>query len=190
MKKFLFITLFFLGSCSFLGGYSPSSTFYMMNSQGLEAVSSKKISVGVAKVNVPDLLNKQQMVVYDKDSRKVNILEFERWGELLPDVLQNTVTNDLMAYLPDSYIKSVEYATDTLDYTVKIKINKLEAYKEDKVILSAWWQIENSKGKILARRQSTCEIAVKGEKMNDLVAAQNAAVNQLSLDIALQLDKL
>lgn len=185
MKKFLVaISVLFMGACSILGGYSQKSTFYMMNSSGLEKISGKKFNIGVGKVNVPDILNKPQLVVYDKDSHEVNILEFERWGEPLPYVLQGAITSDLMAYLPDSFVKSVEFTSENLDYVVRVKINKIEAYRNDKVVLSAWWHIENTKGKILARRQKTYEVKVKGENISDLVSAENEAVNLLSADIA------
>lgn len=189
MKKFVVILSAFLCACS-LGGYSKNSTFYMMNSDNLSAVSSRKISVGVSKIKVPDLLNKSQIVVYEKGSAKVEILEFERWGESLPYVLQNTVTNDMQQYLPHAFVKSVEYSSENLDYTVKIKINKIEAYPNDKVLLSAWWHIENVKGKILTRKQGIYEIAVNGEEIKDLVKAQNLAVHALSKDISLALSKI
>ena len=189
MKKITFILSLFLCACS-LGGYSKNSTFYMMDSNNLPEISQRKINVGISKVNVPDLLNKPQIVVYEKDSQKVEILEFERWGETLPYVLQNTVTNDLQWYLPQSFVKSVEFSSETLDYTVKIKINKLEAIKEDKVILSAWWHVEDKKGKILKRKQGTYEVKVTSNEIGDLVKAQNQAVHYLSKDIAEALSKI
>lgn len=189
MKKLSIFFALILGACS-LGGYSKNSTFYMMNSENLSAVSTRKLTVGVSKVKVPDVLNKPQMVVYDKDSQEIEIMEFERWGEPLPYVLQNTVTNDLQQYLPASFVKSVEYSSEALDYTVRIKINKIEAYKNDKVILSAWWNIENPHGKVLKRDQGVYETKVNGEEIADLVKAQNRAVHDLSRDIAQNLQKI
>ncbi len=189
MKKLSIFFALLLGACS-LGGYSKNSTFYMMNSDGLSSVSSKKINLGVDKVKVPDLLNRSQIVVYDSDSQELKIEEFERWGEPLPYVLQNTITNDLQAYLPQSFIKSVEFSSEALDYTLKVKVNKLEAYKEGKVILSVWWHIEDRKGNILQRDQAKYSAKVEGDEFSDLVKAQNLAVHNLSKDIAFALSKL
>ena len=189
MKRISFVLCLLLGACS-LGGYSKNSTFYMMNSEGLSPVSQRKMYVGIDKVRVPDLLNKPQIVIYDKDSHEVEIEEFERWGEPLPYVLQNTVTNDLQQYLPQSFVKSVEFASETLDYTVKLKINKIEAYEEDKVVLSAWWHVEDKKGKVLYRDQATYETKVDGDEIVDIVKAQNSAVHDLSRDIAEALSNL
>ena len=153
-------------------------------------MSDKKINIGVDRIKVPDLLNRSQIVVYDNNSQQLEIEEFERWGEPLPYVLQNTITNDLQQYLPNSFVKSIEFASETLDYTLKIKVNKLEAYEKDKVILSVWWHIEDKKGNILKRNQAKYSAKVAGDEFSDLVKAQNQAVHNLSKDIAFALLKL
>ena len=188
MKKVLAYSLLFLtAACCWR---SPDSAFYMMNSQGLETVSEKQLSVAVQTVNVPDLLDRPQMVTYDAESQKVNMLEFSRWGEALPAVLQNTVTNDLIAQLPKSFVKSARYDTETLPYNVKIEVNKIEAYRGDKVKLSVWWNVQDGNGNVLKRRQSTYETKVKDDTIAALVKAENAAVHQLSKDIAQTLSKM
>ncbi len=188
MKKFLILSaLFFISACCWR---SPNASFYMMDSQGLSKISDKQLSISVQTVNVPDLLDRPQLVVYNTNNQKVSMLEFSRWGEALPAVLQNTVTNDLIAYLPKSYIKSARYDTETLPYNVKIEINKIEAYRDDKVKLSVWWNISNVDGTILKRRQTAYETPVQGESIAELVKAENNAVHQLSQDIAQTLAKM
>lgn len=169
---------------------SPDSSFYMMNSQNLETVSEKQMSIAVQTVNVPELLDRPQIVTYDAQSQKINMLEFSRWGEALPAVLQNTVTNDLIAYLPKSFVKSARYDTETLPYNIKIEINKIEAYRGDKVKLSVWWNIQDSNGNVLKRRQSAYETKVKDNTIAELVKAENSAVHQMTKDIAQTLSKM
>lgn len=188
MKKFfIYCIVFFAAACCWR---SPNSAFYMMDSYGLEKISDKQLSVAVQTVNVPDLLDRPQMVTYDNKSQKINMLEFSRWGETLSSVLQSTVTNDLMVYLPKSYVKSARYDTETLPYNVKIEINKIEAYRGNKVKLSAWWSILNADNIVLKRRQSAYETVVNGETIAELVKAENAAVHQLSAEIAKTLSKM
>ena len=188
MKRlFLSIVIMFLAACSFR---SPNSEFYMMSSTGLAPVSQKRMSVAVAKVKVPDLLDRSQMVTYDSRNNQVNILEFNRWAEVLPDVLQTTVTNDLIAYLPQAYVKRTFFDNNGVNYNVNIEINKMQAYRGKKVILSAWWNIANASGRVLKRQQQTYETTVKGDSMADLVEAQSQAVHLMSKDIAQQLLKL
>ena len=105
-------------------------------------------------------------------------------------VLQNTVTNDLIAYLPKSFVKSARYDTETLPYNVKIEVNKIEAYRGDKVKLSVWWNIQDSNGNVLKRRQSTYETKVNGNTIAALVKAENLAVHQMTKDIAQTLSKM
>ena len=187
MKKLICLLILFLSACSWR---SPNSEFYMMNSHGLSPLSEKKMNITVAKIKVPDLLDRSQMVVYDADTNQVNILEFNRWGEVLPDVLQNTIVNDLIAYLPQSYVRRTYFDSSYAQYSINIEINNLQAYRGEKVILSAWWNIVDSKGKILLRKQGTYTTEVDGKSIQSLVDAQMQAVHALSQDIASNILKL
>ena len=187
MKKVIWTLVLLLGACSWR---SPNSEFYMMNSRGLTPISEKTMNIAVAKVIVPDLLDRSQMVVYDGKNGQVEILEFNRWGEVLPDVLQATVVNDLIMYLPKAYVQRTYFDSSSAPYNINIEINSLQAYKGEKVILSAWWQINNAQGKTLIRRQGLYEAPVDGRSIEALVNGQTTAVHQMSKDIAEQLLKL
>lgn len=187
MKKIsAFIMIMLLTACSWR---SPNSEFYVMNSGNLPAVSSKKISVSVAKVKVPDILDRSQIVVSDKDSNQVQILEFQRWGEVYPDVLQSTITNDLITYLPNAYVKRTYFDGENIMYNVNVEVNQLHAYRGDKVVLSAWWDIKDAKGNTVKREQGSYEAKVNGDEIKDLVDAHAEAVHKMSRDIASALAK-
>lgn len=175
-----------IGACSWR---TPDSTFYMMNSDDLTPLSNRKISAAVAQVKVPDLLDRPQMVIYEKDSDVVKIEEFNRWGEAFPDVLQATVTNDLIALLPNAFIKRTYFDSGNMNYSVNIEINKMAAYRGDKVVLSAWWNITNSGGRVLRRGQENFEAKVAGSSIQDLVDAQAQVIHLLSQAIAKKLIK-
>lgn len=187
MKKIVvFIMFLVVAGCCWR---SPDSTFYVMNSDNLSMVARRKINVVVARVEVPDMLNKPQMVVYETGG-KVKIMEFNRWPEALPDVLQSTITNDLMAYLPNAYVRRSYFDSTGAAYSVNVEINQLEAYVGDKVVLSAWWNIQNPNGVVVKKQQSVYESKVKGKEIEDLVKAQATVVHQLSRDIAVALSKM
>ncbi len=180
--------VFSLAACSF---HSPNSAFYVMNSNQLTPVAAnKKIGVAVARVKVPDMLDQAQMVVYEKDSDKVEIMEFNRWAEVFPDIVQATVTNDLIAYLPKAYVKRTYFDSGNLNYSVNIEINSMRAYRGDKVVLSAWWNVANRYGHVLKREQVSYEVKVDGPEIQNLVDAQSKAVHQMSRAIAEYLAKL
>lgn len=181
------ILLITLSACSWR---SPNADFYVMNSRNLSKISDKYVSAAVARVKVPDMLDKPQMVVYNEHSDKVQILEFERWAETLPDILQNTVTNDLIAYLPNSYIKPTYLDSSTAQYSINIEINRLETYLGDKVILTAWWQIYNNSGSLVKRSQGEYMAPMQGTDINASVNAQSNVVHQMSHQIAEQLINL
>ena len=117
------------------------------------------------------------------------MLEFERWGEIYPDILQSTITNDLIAYLPNAYVKRSYFDGEDTLYSVNVEINRLKVYKGDKVELSAWWNIKDAKGKIINKKQNTYKAKVTGSDVQDLVDAQSLAIHKLSRDIALDLAK-
>ncbi|MBP1532356.1 MAG: membrane integrity-associated transporter subunit PqiC, partial [Alphaproteobacteria bacterium] len=125
MKKLLWGLFLMLCACSFR---SPNSQFYMMSSQGLPTLSDKNMSIAVAKVKVPDMLDKSQMVIYDGNSgdevAEVKILEFQRWAEVYPEMLQNTVTNDLIAYLPNAYVERTYFDSNKALYSINIEVNQ------------------------------------------------------------------
>ena len=184
MKKIIIGLFLVLCACSWR---SPDATFYMMNSNELSALSQRKISVAVSRVKVPDLLDRPQMVIYEKDSDAVKIEEFNRWAEIFPDVVQATVTNDLMALLPKAFVKRTYYDNAGMSYNVNIEINKMAAYRGDKVVLSAWWNITNSGGRVIKHGQENFEAKVKGNTVQDLVEAESTTVHMLSTAIAKQL---
>ena len=163
---------------------SPNSSFYVMESSGLQTLSDKKISVSVAKVKVPDMLDRPQIIVSDKGTNQIQVLEFERWGEIYPDVLQSTVTNDLIAYLPNAYVKRTYFDGEETSYSINVEVNRLQAYKGDKVLLSAWWNIKDGKGNVVTKKQGAYEAKVHGNDIQDLVNAQAEAVHQMTKDIA------
>lgn len=188
MNKFaLFCISLLLISCSFR---SPQSQFYVMNSSGLTSLSEQKMNVMVNRVKVPDMLDKSQMVIYEKDSPEIKILEFHRWAEVLPDIIQTTVTNDLMVYLPNSYVKASYFGNDAAQYDVDIEINRIEAHQGGDVILSSWWSIRDKNGKTLKREQGTYTAQSSGDSISDLVDAQSRAVHSMSREIAESLLKL
>ena len=179
MKKILLGLFLFLSACSWR---TPDSTFYMMNSDNMAPLSNRKISVAVARVKVPDLLDRPQMVIYEKGSDVVKI-------EAFPDVVQATVTNDLMTLLPKSFVKRTYFDSGNMNYSVNIEINKMAAYRDDKVVLSAWWNITNAGGRVLKRGQENFETKVAGNSIQDLVNAQAQVIHLLSEAIAKQLIK-
>ena len=182
MKKLIIcLWVICLNACCFS---SPNAEFYMLNSDGLSPLSDRYFSISVPVVKVPEVLERPQMVTYSPEGNQVQILEFSRWGETLPYVLQNTLTNDLMAYLPNAYVKSSRYASEKMRYNVEVEVNNLKAFKGEKAELSVWWSIRNAAGENSRRRQGFYEAVVGDESMDALVRAQNEAVHQLSRDIA------
>ena len=94
-----------------------------------------------------------------------------------------------MTLLPKSFVKRTYFDSGNMNYSVNIEINKMAAYRDDKVVLSAWWNITNAGGRVLKRGQENFETKVAGNSIQDLVNAQAQVIHLLSEAIAKQLIK-
>lgn|SRR5574344_1167155 len=188
MKKIL-ITLIYICLCGCVG-HSPKTNFYVMNSQNLETLSNKNMNIVVNEVEVPELLDRSQIVVYETDLQQIDVMEFNRWGEPLPDILQSTISGDLSAYFPKSFVLNKDASGQQNVYFVNVHINKIEAIMANKVKLSVFWNIKNSNDAVLTKQQKKYEVVVNGSDVLSLVNAQNKVLHLLSKDIAQSLLKL
>ena len=86
MRKFgAILMVFLLGGC--LGGYSPANRFYYLQVvDAVEPVSSKKLNIGVDSVELPDYLDRPQIIVFEQGSPQMKIDETNRWGEALATI--------------------------------------------------------------------------------------------------------
>ncbi len=179
-KKIFYLLPLFLTSCLLR---SPNAEFYNLNSDNIEAISDKKTDITVNSVKVPDILQRPQLVVYD-NKNKTEILEFQRWNEFFPDVIQTAVVRNLSAYFPKSHIAKSYFASDLTKYNLKIEVTDFEAYKNDKVILKAWWKMTDNNNKVIFKQHSDITIKVAGKSIDNIVIAQSTAIRDLSLSIA------
>ena len=123
MRKILLICVSSVLLSACLGGRSPDSKFFMLESDANIVVSDKKTSVLVEMISIPDLIYRPQIVLKDKDSAEILISEYNRWAEPLPDVIRQTLTDDLQTYLPNA--KEI-FENIVNKEIIDIKIKKVE----------------------------------------------------------------
>ncbi len=186
MKKILFlcVSAFLLTGC--LSGRSPDSKFFLLEQgKDIEIVSDKKISLLVEPVVVPDLIYKPQIVLKKEESAQILISEFNRWAEPLPDVLRQTLMDDLQLYLPAAFIKPVLYTTDTpkYQYRLNVEVNHFIGTFDNVAVLDVWWSLKNASGKTIVRKKTHLETPI-GDTYQDYVLAQSRLVSDLAKLIA------
>lgn len=180
------IGLLCLAGC--FGGTSPNASFYILSSDtALNAVSSEKISVGVRPSQVPEFLDRPQIVLNDT-STKLNISEFNRWSEPVSLITQRAIIENLQRLLPNAYIATKGYDDQSFNRLVQIELIKMSGTLGKDATLSAWWSIQNNAGKTLTRARFDATLPC-GKTYADYVNTQNTLWGKLSAQIASALVK-
>lgn len=185
MKKLLII-LFLL---PLMGCFStPNSKFFVLEDFDISDISSKRLSIAVYDINVPDFIDKPQIVLQKPQSPELKISEFNRWATDLNVMIKNTLINNLSSALPNAKITSLNFGSN-YQYVVKVNIEKLNGWFNDLAYLKVNWQILNSRGKVLYSKDSEYSTDVKNT-YESYVKAQSTLLADLSKDIAVQLSKM
>ena len=184
MKKYLLVTLLLLSACS-----ASSRFFQLQPASDNVAISSRRMSIGIEEVNVPQYLDRPQIVLSRGEKSEMRFSEFNRWVEPLSTGISRVLAEDISSYMPKSEVKPKNYASEKFDYTVDVEVNKFDAVMRQKVSLDAWWTI-SKKGKIVARGRTKLENEIKKWGYDGIIEEQNRMVNQMAKQIAEKLVKL
>lgn len=190
MKKIITILSFcLLSGC--LGGYSPQSKFYNLqplSSSQTTPLSTKKLSIGISPTELPDYIDKPQIISFDKGNPQMNIDELNRWGEPLDSMIQRTIASDIALYLPNSIVKPKSSLLEKFNFLVDVQIIRFDMIKNQQAILDAWWYISTPNGTILKRQQSSFNAPIK-KGYNSYANIMSDLLGKMSKSIAEQLIK-
>ena len=190
MKKFVCVSLVSLLLTGCFSGRTPDSKFFMMEQvEGNSIISDKKLSIQVEQILIPDLIYKPQIVLKDADSMEINVSEFNRWAEPLPDVLRQTLIDDLQSYLPNAYITPIQYTNSlSSQYVLNIEVNHLIGTFDGKALLDVWWSVQDGSGRLLFKEKTKLEKEMQ-DSYSDYVYVQSQLVNDLAKVIATKVSK-
>ena len=190
MRKILLLVLTVICLSACWGGYSPDSNFYrlpMLNEPN-QTFNTKK-SVAVLKVGLPEYLDRPQMIMIDENSPKIEIAEFNRWGEDLASMIQRKTVADLCKYLPLSKIADSAEEVQKANWDIKIEIVRMDMVKQGKAIVEANWYISDNKGKIVQSGDFTKNKDIK-TSYEDYAAAVADMLSEMNLEIAQNLSNI
>ncbi|MBQ9089984.1 MAG: membrane integrity-associated transporter subunit PqiC [Alphaproteobacteria bacterium] len=171
----------FLSAC--FGGVSAPSTFYILSTdKQLHQNPSVKTSVGVWAVDVPEFLDRPQLVL-NETATQLTVSEINRWSEPLPQITQRVLTENLQYILPNSFIQNKGYDDNKYHYFVRTEIIQMSGTLKQDAFLSVWWQIEKQDGTVLYRARFD-DKQPAGNTYATYVQAQNKLWGLLSEQIA------
>ena len=178
-------TLIFAGCAG-----SPQVRFYLLSPLvPQEGNASPKtptpVSVGVAPVEIPDYLNRPQIVTRD-GRNELNLAEFDRWGGSLPDNIASVMTENLSLLLGSDRVQTVPRGRgETVDYSLVMRVLRLDCTPGDQVIMKIQWTLlAGPAGKEGVTRVTTRSEKLKDARYDTLVAAVSNSLGEVSREIA------
>ena len=191
MKKLCSLFLLALVSaCMSFGSTPPARFFSLQIIAEPQTVSKSRASIGVEEVNIPEYLDKPQIVTVSDNMVELNISEHNRWSEPLSTMMQRTIANDMASLLPNAVVKSRNMGNERFDYAVFIEVDKFDGALNGKAQLNAWWYVLKKGSSDIVLRQKAAFSQPVGGDYDDLVRAESRLVAQLAEQIAVKISGL
>jgi hypothetical protein len=187
------LVVFLLFAC----GTTGPSKFYTLNSPqtfervGQVASEGRKFSVTIDPVEIPDYLDRPQIVVRNGQN-EIAVSEYDRWAGSLQDDIARVLAENLSVVLGGNQV-SVFPSRPGLqsDYRIKVYITRFDILPDDTVSMRAQWTILGKDGVIaLMMRESNLNERTEGRSYSDKVAAMSRTLESLSREIASGIKKM
>jgi uncharacterized lipoprotein YmbA len=177
-----------------IGGRSPSVQFYNLSPMATAsgaATADTGAAIAVGPVMFPRSLRRSQVVIRTGPN-SVELDEFHRWAGSLESDFVDVLGSNLGALLStDRVAVYPAEARFPLDYRVVLDVDRFDGTPGGTLVLKVRWAISaGDSGEALVVRQSMIQEPVAGDTVDALVQAHDAAVAQLSHQIADQIRSL
>ncbi len=177
-------------------GCSSKSNFYQLYPQSVQAKSTqtshiRKKVIGIAEVDLPEYLDKPQIVTR-LSSGRVNVNEEERWVGALDKNMQAVIAQDLSAMLPQySFLPKPWEEPIKEHYRIYLSVARFDAdIKSGNVVFDGRWSLaEPENNRLIAGEEIHLE--EQGALTFDaMVEAQSRLLERLSRHIAKKLNSV
>lgn len=168
------------------GCSSPPTRFYVLSplAESGRSVNAHEIAIGVGPVELPDYLDRPQIVTRSGQNR-LELAEFDNWAEPLQDNVSQVLAENLAALLPSKRVALYPWKRATLvDYQLAAKIIRFDRSEGGEAVLHVRWSILAGDGSLLFDRESRYREQPAGSGIEATVAAMNKILGQFSRDAA------
>jgi uncharacterized lipoprotein YmbA len=189
----LFMTVVLVGCRS----AAPPVEFYTLSAlnpattKANPSVAASNIAVGVGPVQIPQVLDRPQIVTRTGPN-KLTLDEFHRWAGSLQADFAQVLAENISLLLGIDHVAVYPWEVGfTPDYRIAVDIRSFEGQWGENVLLDVIWQITDRSGtKTLAVNKSLITEPLPTASYDALVAAQSQAVAQLSREIVQEIRNL
>ncbi len=148
------------------------------------------LGVGVGPVEIPELLNRPQIVTRAGDHER-RLAGFDRWAEPLADNVAGVLAENLASLLASERVTVFPWRPSTpLDAQVEVEVIRLDADAAGQCVLVARWTLLDPAGKTLLSRRTEYRETTASTETEAVVAALSRALAALSRDVAAALAEL
>jgi hypothetical protein len=193
MLMLTFTTLLFAGCRS----SAPPVEFYTLNPlSGMEgqvntAEADQKLSVGVGPVEIPEILNRPQIVTRSGPN-KLQVDEFHRWAGRLDENFARVLAENISLLLGTDQVVVYPWQADFKPrYRIALEVRYFEGQWGEDVLLEVFWTLASRESQeTLTARKSVIKEPLSATTFEELVAAQSRAIAQLSREIVREVQNL
>jgi hypothetical protein len=179
------------------GSSPPPVEFYTLNSisgmtqQANSADADQNISIGIGPVEIPEILDRPQIVTRTGPN-KLELDEFHRWAGPLKAGFAQVLAENISLLLGTDRVAVYPWEVDFKPhYRIAVDIRYFEGQLGENVVLDVVWRVSGQESqKIQAAKASVINEALSAADYEALVAAKSQAIAQLSREIAQEIRKL
>ena len=177
------VTTLMAGGC--LGGTAPTRFYVLATVDGPVVSGDRALAVGVGPVSLAGYLDRPQIVTRPA-ADKIELGEFDRWGEPLRDAIARVLAEDLSRQLPAAKISVFPWqGLEAARYQVVVDVTRFDGPAAGDTALEARWRIlDAASGKEAAAKTTRLAEPAGGAGYSMTVSAMSRALGVLSRDIA------
>jgi len=168
-----------------LGGTAPTRFYVLAPVDGPAASGERAMSVGVGPVSLASYLDRPQIVTRPA-ADKIDLGEFDQWGEPLRDGITRVLAEDLSRQLPRARISIFPWrGLEAVRYQVIVDVTRFDGPVAGDTALEARWRVlDLTSGKDVAAKTARLAEPTGGPGYTMTVSSMSRALGALSRDIA------
>lgn len=173
-----------LGAGCLGGGSAPTRLYVLAPVETPALPASEALSVGVGPVHVAGYLERPQIVTR-RDADRIDLSDFDQWGEPLRDGISRVLAEDLARQMPSARIAVFPWRSlEGFRYRVTVSVMRLDGPAGGDLVLEARWYVLDGAGKEVALKTTRLVEPTGGPGYSATVSAMSRALAALSRDIA------
>ena len=170
-------------------GSSPQTEFYVLNADQSSVIQAANVStgpsVGVWQVDLPDLLDRSEIVTRDNQF-KVTMADFSWWAGNLQENMTLLITTQLSQFLQSNRVVVSPWPSyRKIDYQVIVRVVRFDGELGGEVVLRGLWNLLDGAGENELRREAF-EFRVNTADLTyqEMVAAMSGLTVKLTEQLA------